>query len=243
MSRLPAVLAALLFLLAGCAAPPPREAAPPIAYPAGFPWQDYTDLEAREPGRLWRIVPEDSEILIYVLRGGRLARLGHNHVIASRDVRGLIWLGEDFSTSRADLYFPTGDLIVDDPDMRAAAGPNFDTSPSAADIKGTRANLLGPRVLDVDHYPFVTARAWVESGPPQRPRLSFVVTVKAGSSRQVAPVKLQIADGRLMASGDLTINQTDLGMAPFSVLGGALRVEDTLRLHVRLVARPASHTR
>jgi len=127
--------------------------------------------------------------------------------------------------------------------MRAAAGPDFDTRPSAADIAGTRANLLGPRVLGVDHYPFVTARARVESGPPQRPRLSFVVTVKVSSSRQMAPVELQIADGRLMASGDLTINQTDLGITPFSVLGGALRVEGPLRLHVRLVARPASHTR
>jgi hypothetical protein len=40
-----------------------------------------------------------------------------------------------------------------------------------------------------------------------------------------------------MAAGELRLRQSDFGITPFSVLGGALTVEDELRVRYRLLAR------
>ena len=55
------------------------------------------------------------------------------------------------TSGRADLYVPLDTLVVDEPALRAEAG--FDTQPSAADIAGTRRNML-EKVLEADRYPF-----------------------------------------------------------------------------------------
>ena len=39
---------------------------------------------------------------------------------------------------------------------------------------------------------------------------------------------------------DRQLRQSDLGMTPFSVLGGAIRVQDRIDVRVRLLARPAA---
>ncbi len=46
----------------------------------------------------------------------------------------------------------------------------------------------------------------------------------------MAPFTVDIAPGRLRASGTFTVRQSALGLAPFSVLLGALRVQDDMRV-------------
>src|SRR5882672_8391664 len=90
-----AVLAAAL--AAGCAQLQRVEApvAPPPEFPEGYYQQA---LKAGKP--VYRIDPAESLIVIEVRRGGSLARLGHDHVVASHEVTGYIAPGE----GRADLY-------------------------------------------------------------------------------------------------------------------------------------------
>jgi hypothetical protein len=42
----------------------------------------------------------------------------------------------------------------------------------------------------------------------------------------------------ITASGELTLKQSDFGITPFSVLGGALAVQDQLELRFELSAQP-----
>ena len=72
-------------------------------------------------------------------------------MIASHDVAGFIAPGE----GRADLYVPLDALVVDEPALRSEIG--LDTQPSAADIEGTRRNML-EKVLETDRYPYATDR-------------------------------------------------------------------------------------
>jgi hypothetical protein len=242
--KTPAARPAVWFLLAGlalfgCAPTPERlPAGPERAMPNDYPLSVYQEALAK--GRnVYRIVPEQSEIVIRVFRGGGLARLGHNHTVASRDVRGHAIVTEPFADSRFDLYFPVTALIVDDPGDRAAAGAGFDTQPSDKAVQGTRANLLGPSQLDAGDHPFITIAGGVASGGPPRPELNLELTVRGVTVSRVIPVELRVDGGHLIASGELSLRQSELGIEPYSVLGGALRVQDVMDLRFRIVGERA----
>ena len=58
----------------------------------------------------------------------------------------------------------------------------------------------------------------------------------------MVPVEFEISEHALHATGTLRLRQTDFGIDPFSVLGGALTVQDELALtfEVRADRVPAS---
>jgi hypothetical protein len=225
--------------LFGCAPTPERyPAGPERAVPRDYPLSAYQRALARGQD-VYRIIPEQSEIVIRVFRGGRLARLGHNHTVASHDVRGHAIVAEPFADSRFDLYFPVTALIVDDPGDRAAAGQGFDTEPSDKAVEGTRGNLLGPSQLDAGNHPFITIAGGVAGGRPPRPELRLGLTVRGVTISRLTRVELRVEGGRLIASGELSLRQSELGIEPYSVFGGALRVEDVMDLSFRIVAERA----
>src|SRR5437763_8154402 len=141
-----AVLTATLLsaLLGGCA--PLLRGPAPAAPPADFPDGYYR--EALAQGKpVFRVDPAESLVVIEVRRSGSLARLGHDHVVASREVVGYVAPDE----GRADLYVALARMQVDEAALRAEAG--FDTQPTESDIEGTRANMLA-KVLEADKFPF-----------------------------------------------------------------------------------------
>ena len=215
---------AVCIALAACA-PAPRETPIEAGAPADFPQREYRQAAAAGKA-VYRMEPASSIVVIEVRRGGSLARLGHDHVVASHDVQGYVVPAD----ARADLYVPLATLTVDEPALRAAA--HFDTAPSDADIVGTRRNMLG-RVLDVDAHPFAQVRV-------RRADANHVDADIAlhGVSRAVrVPIDLAIDADRLDVSGDLTLRQTDFGIVPLSILGGGVQVQDALALHFALHAR------
>src|SRR2546427_3565125 len=138
--------ALLSTVLAGCA-PFLREPAPaPAAPPADFP-EGYYREAAAQGKPVFRVDSRESLVVIEVRRSGSLARLGHDHVVASHEVGGYVVPDE----GRADLYVALARLAVDEAALRAEAG--FDTQPTQLDIDGTRANML-VRVLEAGRVPF-----------------------------------------------------------------------------------------
>jgi hypothetical protein len=234
-----ALLACLLALaLAGCAPGPTAPEGPMEAgAPAGFPAADY--LSAQRPaGRVYRIDPGRSQVLIRVHRAGSLARLGHNHIVASRDVQGYVLLAEDPDRSRADLYLPVARLVVDDPDLRAAAGEGFAYPLEPHDVEATRRNMLGEKVLDAAHHPFLQLAISVRERGEAQWLLNTAIALRGRTTRLTAPARVEENEAGLLASGRLEVSQRDLGLTPFSVLGGALQVRDRLDVTYRLTATP-----
>ena len=232
------VLVAALVLLAACA-PQTAQRAPPAqpshpSQPAGraailppsFPLGFYQDAAKRgEP--VFEVDAARSLVTIEVRRAGSLANLGHDHVVASHDLGGYVAPVK----GRADLWVRLDRLTVDEPMLRAQAG--FDTQPSAADIAGTRRNMLG-RVLDAEAQPYaliaVTRKA--EGSEPDA-----AITLN-GTTRHV-PVRAAIESdaGAYRVAGTLAIDQTHFGLRPYSILGGALAVADRLDVRFTIVAR------
>ena len=219
-------LAAIAFCVAlvSCA-PAPREPSPEVREPTDFPGREYRQAAAAGQA-VYRIDAASSLVVIEVRRGGSLARIGHDHVVASRDVQGYVLP----AAVRADLYVPLSTLSVDEPALRAAA--HFDTTPSVADIAGTRRNML-VRVLDTEAYPF--ARVSVRRADADH--VDADITLHGVMRTMRVPVQLASGADRLDVSADLALRQTDFGIVPLSIFGGAVQVQDALALHFTLHAR------
>lgn len=224
MKILPAVLLAVL--LAGCSADAPL---PPLAPSAASADEAWYRRAAQAGQQVYRIDPARSLITVTVRRGGALARLGHDHVVASRTVEGFI--APD--AARADFRFRLDQMTVDEAALRSAAG--LDTQPSAAAIEGTRNNML-TRVLDAARFPLVRLRAGRSAQGPDQVRLEVSLH---GVTRSVdTPVRIERSPASMSASGELTLRQSDFGITPMSVMGGAMRVEDPMELRFQIVAAP-----
>lgn len=210
--------------LASCTPLPPAPAsapAPPAAMPAPA-WQ-------RQGVRLLHIAPDESLLTITVRRGGALARLGHDHVVASRSLQGVVAP----APGRAQLRFRLDEMSVDEASLRQAAG--LTTTPSADAIAGTRHNML-VRVLEAERYPWVSIDA---RRTGNKEVFDADITLHGVTRTVQLPVRVeQAADGRrLQASGSLLLKQSDFGIVPFAVLGGAMAVQDQMELAFRITAR------
>lgn len=235
-----ASLLCLSLCLAACSpALPPRTVAPPANAPlppapaataAASPSAAAAAKPAPQPDTVAARLQIDNSaslITIIVRRGGVLARLGHDHLIAVQDLQGSV----DLQANRADLQFRLDAMLVDPPVLRSAAG--LDRQPSADAVEGTRRNML-TRVLDAERYPLVHLHA--ERGADDQ-TLQLSITLHGVTRTQKVPVTLSIDPQGLRAEGSLMLRQSDYGITPFSVMGGALAVQDQLELHYRLLAR------
>lgn len=193
-------------------------------------------MTAPEAARQYVVDPQASRIRFIVRRGGSLARLGHNHVILARQIDGRIHLADDPARSVLRLTLPVEGFEVDPADERAALGEGFGPVPESA-VKGTRINMLGAKVLDAARFPEV--RVDTVRVQPRGGMLDITVRIHLhGSARDVTvPVEV-VRDGAILrARAGFTILQSDFGMTPLSVLGGALQVEDGVEVRMTLVAR------
>jgi polyisoprenoid-binding protein YceI len=215
--------------LAGCAVPPP--AAAPAAVAGAL---------APHIGARYQVDPADSLITILVFRGGTLASAGHNHVIASHDLRGTVYVAPELLRSSFELQLPVATLTVDEPQLRAAqASPDFppDVPESARD--GTRHNMLGEALLDAEHSPQIVLQTQhLEAASGEHAVTAYVRSTVRGAVRAfTVPVSYQLDAGSMSLTGAFPLRQTDLGLTPFSALLGALQVQDELRISFRIVAR------
>ncbi len=221
-------LLSLAALLTACA-PTPERPAPAVE----------TSLPEPAPAAARRFLLDAaaSEVLVLVYRGGRLAKFGHNHVIRLGELEGRLGLAEPLDGSRLALSFPAAAMELDDPELRAKQGVGFESPLRPADIAATRRNLLGPALLDAASYPRIQVQGRVLGG--QLPGLEMELTfqLRGHASRLRLPLQVELEPGLLRTEGELELLQTDLGLTPFSLLMGALVVENRMLVKYRLVMR------
>ncbi|WP_256079462.1 YceI family protein [Massilia sp. YIM B04103] len=220
----------LSLLLTACVSPPAPDSAPapaealPHSTDASFPPTIYRQAKAGgQP--VFKISAEDSLLAVTVRRGGLLARLGHDHVVAVRKLEGYAAPG----LQRADLRFRLDEMTVDESGLRAEAG--LHTEPSADAIAGTRQNML-TRVLDAEHHPWVLLQIQRKGDV-----LDAAVTLHGVTRSYQIPARVTVTSRGLSASGTLAFKQSDFGITPFAVMGGALAVKDELELRFAVTAR------
>jgi polyisoprenoid-binding protein YceI len=188
-------------------------------------------------GDAYQVIGSESLLTIRVYRAGALARAGHNHLVASHDLSGTVRVAKDLPSSTFELSFPVASLTVDEAELRAAQGADFAADVADGAREGTRRNMLGPAVLDADHYPQITLRS--EALQPQGEQLVARVQIRIRDQLRVVTVPLTytLSASELLAQGELPLKQSQLGLAPFTALLGALAVQDEMQVQIRIVAR------
>jgi polyisoprenoid-binding protein YceI len=223
--------------LASCQTTPPQGQEVPQAEPA-LPAPG-TDFPIPADAREYRVDAAASLLQVLVYRGGAMARLGHNHVIASHHLAGSVWLTGDPLATRFDIRFPVNELTIDEPALREAVGsPDFPAQVPQSAREGTRTNLLSGALLDGAHHAEIRLRATDVRGANGAYDVGVQVTFKDSNYSLRVPVTVSREAGAVVASGEFPLRQSDLGLKPFSVAMGTLVVLDDMKVRFRLTARP-----
>jgi YceI-like domain len=226
-------LAAMLMAgvtLAGCAVQAPRPPEGQEQGPSGFP-ADFYRQSAQRGLAVFEIDSAASLVVLEVRRGGPLARLGHDHAIASHNVRGYIAPGQ----GRADLFIRLDELVVDEPQLRADAG--FDTQPDAAAIAGTRRNMLAQ--LHAGEHPYAVISMEDVDADAAEASVNASIALNGLTRAVRVPVHIEHGPDELRVRGKVALEQSDFGIVPLAILGGGLMVQDRVDVRFEIRARRA----
>lgn len=232
----------LLLAVAGCRMTPQSDSPPPPAETASAGDRPGTVVDPADPVRArvtpWPIDPQRSIVTIIVRRAGPLARFGHDHVVTSADERGTIWAGDTPATSAFELQLPVESFAVDLPEARSSAGAEFAAPVPDEARAGTRRNMLRAEVLNAAAFPLITLRSLAASGDWSQPVLKIAVQLRDVTREHAIPVQVERGLLCLVVRGDLLLSQSDYGITPFAVAGGAIQVADALEIRFVITAGP-----
>lgn len=234
-------LGVLLMLGAGCQAPRPQPSAEASrAASRSPPATGSSDGWSRPPvdAALYDIDAARSMLRLLVYRGGPMAAAGHDHVIQNRALAG--WVDPASGDAQASFYVqvPVDDFTVDEVAARAEEGPDFAEEVSADAKSGTRHNMLSAALLDAAAYPVIAIRGAELQGTGGHYRATVQIAIAGHVSTQQLHFDVSRSADLLTATAEFPLRQSALGLTPFSVLMGALRVEDEIRVKLILVAVP-----
>jgi YceI-like domain len=232
----------LALLLAACGAPRPRQAPPqnPVEAPA--------TPNLPGPRRVYRIDESRSELRILVYRAGPLAHLGHNHVITNRSLHGVVDLAQT-GDSVFSMEVPAAGFVVDDAQARSQEGADFAAAVPDDAKAGTLRNMLSTALLDAGEFPTIVVKsagaamsggvpqAGVQGGPSSGDVIvTLAISVAGHESTINVPLSLQSDSNHLSARGSLELRQSALGLTPYSLMLGALQVQDAMTIKFDIVA-------
>ena len=195
-------------------------------------------LPARAQNRAaYSVDTKQSKIEIHVYREGLLKAFGHDHQIMATDFSGTAQLVEpDASASSVTLVVETKSLVVLDP------GEN------EKDRKEVQETMLGENVLDAPRFPRIQfasskVRSTARKGEAIDLEVEGTLALHGAVKPVSLPVHLVVSGGRLTGDGEISLLQTDYGITPIKVGGGAVRVKDKLKLSFHIVATKESGSR
>jgi polyisoprenoid-binding protein YceI len=222
-----AAAAVLILGVAACVSPRPRPAAPqlpqqPSAIPQSLP----------APGA-YPIDTSDSELRVLVYRAGPLANLGHNHVMVNRNVTGLVQVGTQLSNSSFSLKVPVDDFVVDESQARREEGGDFPGEIPEDARSGTRRNMLSSALLNAAEFQVITVTCTAIDDTAGALTAYITVSVAGQDAKVTAPFALEGDARHLTATGSIELRQTAIGLKPYSLMKGALQVQDAVLLKFR----------
>ena len=146
-----------------------------------------------------------------VFKAGVFSALGHDHEIAAPIASGTV----DAAGRRVELRFNAATLRVRDPHV------------SDKDRDEIQKTMLGPAVLDVDRYPEMAFRS--TAAEPAEAN-SWTVTGELALHRQTRSITVQVREQNGHYIGTARLKQSDFGIKPIKVAGGAVTVKDEVRI-------------
>jgi hypothetical protein len=214
--------AVLLLIVAACAARHPR--------PAAAPLRALPSLQSLPAPGEYAIDSSGSELRLLVYRAGPLRNLGHNHVMVNRAVSGRVQIGASVSAASFSLRMRADAFVVDDAQSRQEEGDDFPGAIPEDAKAGTRRNMLGSAVLNAAEFPDITVKSTSLSGSLSALNADVEISAAGHTLRMSVPLTLQGDAHRIVAAGSMELRQSALGLVPYSLMHGALQVQDAMQL-------------
>jgi polyisoprenoid-binding protein YceI len=194
---------------------------------------------AEPPTANYQVDTNASRIYVKVMRTNRL---GHNHGVEGKLSSGSLKFG-----GKGNFTFDMTSFTADTAAARKYVG--LDASFNANDARKVNANMRGAEVLDVARHPQATLEI-TEAGPADKQAAGAPGRYVIGGQFTLHGVKRKVRfltelagtqqAGAMRLRGWFTIQQTQFGITPFSVAGGAIGIEDELTIYGDLILRPAA---
>ncbi len=160
---------------------------------------------------------KQSKITVYAYKAGLFSFASHDHVIDVPIARGAL----DEQARTIEFTVKTNSLQVLDPN---------ESEKNRAEI---RATMLGPKLLEADKFPEITFRSTsVKQTDANTAAVEGMLTIH-GVSR---PVALAVKREGKFYVGSAKMKQTDYGLTPVTVAGGAVKVKDEIKVDFRVTA-------
>ena len=160
-------------------------------------------------------------------------------MVASHDLAGVAHVPETLSAVSFEVHLPVNLLTVDEEELRNQAGPDFPPGVPDEAKAGTKRNMLGEAMLDGDRYPEVVLRSEAVRRAAEGNSVEAQVRaiVRDQAFAVIVPLQYRLDGDTLEVNGEMPLKQTDVGITPFTLFGGALKVEDELKIRFHIVAR------
>ena len=159
-----------------------------------------------------------SSITIRVGRTGMFSFAGDNHLVRAPLASGSV----NEAGKHIEFKVQSKSLRVEDPG-------------TAADKKAQiQERMLGPDVLDSEHFPVIQFRSTSISGAAADLRAAGDLTLR-GQTRPVEAKVQEIAKGHWR--GAATLKQSAFGIKPISIAGGTVKVKDELKIEFEILTK------
>ena len=178
----------------------------------------------------FRVDSDASWLRVLAYPDGPLRRFGHHHVISHHGISGSVVVAPNPLDSTIMLELAVADFTVDDPALRGLEGEDFDGEISQKDIDGTRGNMLGEKLLHAEQFAAIQIQSTAIDGSMPDVNIVTTVTVIGMEHNVIFPASIELTHDSFVVSGQLEITHGELGLSPFTALGGSLSVRDLLVL-------------
>jgi polyisoprenoid-binding protein YceI len=163
---------------------------------------------------------EHSGLKVRVYKTGFFSAFAHNHEIDAPVTQGAVDTSEQASVK---LSVDARKLRVVDPEV---------SEKDRGDIQKT---MLGPEVLDSEHFPEIVFKSTaVEPNGADRWTVRGELTLHG----QTRPVAVDVSYRAGHYTGQATLKQTEFGIKPVSIAGGTVKVKDAVRVEFDIQLAP-----
>ena len=158
-----------------------------------------------------------STVTVRVFKAGLFRAFADDHLIQAPLTEGSL---DDSATPHVQLVIDARRLRVVDPGL------------SAKDRQAVQARMLGPEVLDVNRF------QWISFHSVAIQRLDgggWLVRGELELHGRIHPVLVNVIPEKTHYKGSVTLRQSDFGIVPISIAGGTVKVKDEVKVDFDIV--------
>lgn len=184
-------------------------------------------------------------VTVYKDNSTLLSAAAHNHAIRATNLTSSIkWDAEDLTACAINISVNVADLEVDSEQSRSLAASKekdakirkgFEKSISDSDRKAVRKNMLSAKQLDGETHKTIDFK----STSCTDKSVTGDFTLHGVTKSITMPARITVDNEKatkFSMSGSFPISSTEYGFEPYSDLGGAVKNQDKMTIHVRIKA-------